>query len=123
VYMPETAISTNDAGPLASSNGLARRSHDVDDVDAHDVRPARRAGVFDLPNRASRCYGRLRFAPLEDRTGDRTVSPRSRVSLVSLRSTVRFPHGAAAVNGPGRDRSCDLGVKRRPRQPLPGSLI
>src|SRR6185312_10253876 len=26
-------------------------------------------------------------------------------------STVRFPRAASAVNGPGRDRTCDLGIK------------
>src|SRR5262249_25575757 len=43
-------------------------------------------------------------------TRDRTLSLARHVSLTSHGSTMRFLHGASAVNGPGRTRTCDLGI-------------
>jgi hypothetical protein len=55
--------------------------------------------------------GVLRRAQSEDRTEDRTVSLVSHVSPVLPGSTTRFVAGQRAVSGPGRDRTCDLGIK------------
>ena len=39
------------------------------------------------------------------------MSSKRHISHTSLGPTMRFPHGERTSDGPGRDRTCDLGIK------------
>jgi hypothetical protein len=67
-------------------------------------------------NRAGRSALLPDWAKSEDSTGDSTVSLKRHCLLVLNRSPMRDPDEPLVVNGPGRSRTCDLGIKSPARQ-------